>query len=881
MKKSAKIILLLVFVLLLTTACGGRDDQSKESEKAEKTERTTASEREEDDDEDADKADESSLKEFDKPLKSFIDTDKDKVYYYEGDDLKVKMLCAMTEEIMSDKLYYFEGEYQDDQARLHYINDAYYLTDDELMQCYDDVMFILSVRRNTIWLKSPVELGESWQTEYLDAKEGYLDATVTVTDIREDKVTVELKIDDASIPADSAYTIVKSFSEKGNVLGDSLQLQDKTIVQRTADIVYRADDDAEYLNRFTSDLDWISALFDNEPLNEKSMLAEYKADIRAAKTDEKVALTFRTFVKNMLLIQPEKSSLYIEAFNYALAHSDDHLKLTEVLVEATDGTMTEDEYGARMESRAMDELNSAFYTVVDNGFIDPVQVVNDNISPLPHAGDFLGAKYFEEAYLRNGYFVDSNDILISEAMIYDSPYGHYKSRRAIHDAFIDKIETDDQNVINYLKLKVLYSGLFGDLFEALTKNSSDVEYQYDEKIYIPFFIDLLTQSDDFYMALSDAYRQSVEPEMKSLLFEVMRRDDAFASKYNWAVGLTPGSEIEVVASDMGGYNVTLQFSQKLYVALSNYLKSRPDSYYGDKLTAMLNALKDNYMLYNQPLEDLLTEASSDEQIYLYYTLIERVLMRDLEDYKAYKVANSQSDSADYTTVRNLKELVDAIASNAKIDIAPGSYVINSWDNYSTDFVSISDGVLSIYNVDNLTIRCSDGLAQVLSTVYDSVIRISACDNINLEGLRVGQLVDSGCVGYAVELLGSSNINIDNCILFGSGYNSFCAETSNNIALENSVISDAEAEGIMLYSCENVRLNHLKIRGCGDSAIACEDSQNVLIKEVTSALNNNYQDGIALALIRIDSSDVTINNFKMTELNMSLYDKSEDSTVREE
>ncbi len=873
MKARSKIILLLVFVLSFAVACSN-DDVAKETTTS--TEQTTTESVSA-----TTEAAEPSLEAFDMPLMQLIDTEKNKVYHFAKDDIQVKMLCAKVEAMMHGKLYYFEGEYRDDDARLHYINDIYFLTDDQLIQCYDDVMFSLSINHSTLWLKSSFKLGDSWQTEYLDEKEGYLDALVTVTNIQEDQVTVELKIDDSSIAEYSAYTIVKKFPMNGSVLGDGLWLADVGEISYVGDTFYEETSENEYLNRFTSEVEWVKGIFDNEPVVIKSLLAEYKKDIRGCKTDQQVALRFRKFVKNMLPVQPYEPELYVEAFNYALAHGNEHLQLVEVFNDAMDGTMVEDEYMARMESRAMDKLNASLYLVVDTGLIDPQQIVNDKISPIPHAGDFRGAKYFEEAYRRNDYFVDTNDFLISEAMIYESPYGHYKSRSGVYNALINKVKTDDQNVINYLKLKVLYDSSFGDLFEKLSESSPGGVYEYGEEAYIPFFIDLLTQSDDFYAALSDDYRQSVEPIMKGILFEIMSKDDAYLSKYNQAVGLTSDSEIETVAADMAGYNVTLQFNKNLYDALSNYLKNRPDSYYGEQLKALLNALKDNYMLYNKAFEKLLIKISSEEQIYLYYTRLIGVLMRDLEDYKDFKVANQPADSASYTTVYNLKELVDAIAPSARINLAPGSYVINSSETYSSNYASIADGVLSIHDVTDLNIRCDEGLAQILSTVYDSVIRISDCDYVKLDGLRVGHLVDSGCMGFAVELMYSDNIQLNNCILYGSGYNSLHADTCNNIAIDNCVISDTEAEGIVLYDCENVRLNHLMIRDCGDCAIYADNSQKVLIKDVTSAGNHRYNDGIALAMIRIESSDVTITDFRMTEINMSLYDKSEDSTVREE
>ncbi len=873
MKARSKIILLLVFVLLFTVACSNDDVAKETTTSTEQTTTETVSATTE--------AAELSLEAFDMPLMKLIDTEKNKVYHFAKDDMQVKMLCANDEAMMHGRLYYFEGEYQDANSRFHYINDIYFLTDDQLIQCYDDVMFSLSIKHSTLWLKSPLKLGDSWQTEYLDEKEGYLDARLTVTNIGEDQVTVELKIDDSSIAADSAYTIVKKFPIKGSVLGDSLWFKDVGDVHYVGEAFYNATVDQDYLNRFSSEIEWVKGIFKDEPVVIKSQLAAYKTDIRACKTDEQIVLAFRKFAQDMLPVRPTDTALYVEAFNYALAHSKNHLLLADVFNDVMDGTMAEDEYGARMESRAMDELNGALYLAVDQALIDPLQVVNDKVSPIPHAGDFLGAKYFEEAYRRNNYFVDSNDILISEGMLYDSPYGHYKSRSSLYDALIAKIDSDDGDVINFLKLNALYRSLFGDLYEKLSKSNPDGVYEYGEDAYIPFFIDLLTQSDDLYMALSDDYRQSAASTMKDLLFEIMSRDSAYSSKYNQAVGLKDDSEIEFTISDFGGYNVTLQFNQALYTALSNYLKNRPDSYYGEQLMAMLNALKENYMLYNQPLEDMLSAVSSEEQNFYYSTVIESTLKRDLEDYKEIKSTRQQRSQSDYKTVRNLKELVDAIVPGAKINLVPGSYVLSSSDTYISDYAGIKDGVLSIHDVADLTISCNDGLAQILSTVYDSVVRINGCEGVNLEGLRIGHLVDSGCIGYAIEMLNSSNSRISNCILYGSGYNSFYADASNNIALDNCVISDADAEGVVLYSCQNVRLNHLIVRDCGDCAIYCDGSQNVLIKNATSAGNHSYHDGIALALIRIESSDVTISNFKMTELNMSLYDKTEDSTVREE
>ncbi len=871
MKKRKYGVILLVLAMMLLSSCSTNQPMPTETSTTEQTttvEATTAA------------VVKDSLDNFKENLEDYFMTRDETVYHFAAEEQKADLLCASREETDQGVVFIFEGEYRDAADRLQFIDRNFCLTKNKLTASYGEQIESEKLNLGTIWLKSPVKAGDSWQTDYLDEKEGFLDAVVTVTNIQKDYIEVTLQIDDSSIKGDRAYQIVKRFYRDESVLGDQIRLADGQLASKQSDESYRYGGDADYLNRFTSDTEWLSTLYSVNPLTVQARVAQFRQEVRNSKNGDEVLKAFESGLYDVKLIQYYDSVVYVDMFNYALAHSNNHVALAQVFYQQTFASNILEEYTDDIEALNMDMINDCLYLAVDEGVANIRAIIDDERGPIPHAGDFLGAKCLEKIYLENGYFADAPLYMQEDVGSDFSPYGALQSRLSVRQHYLDLIETDDQAVVEFLKLLKIEEMLYDDLYnKAFNKNYPDGFIYYDEADYTPYFIELLSQTDEQYKRLDDKYKRAAKDYMNGILLSVFGVDEMFLSKYNHYTGLTKDSYIEPVLSDDYYINVTCQINPNFYKALRNYVETNKNSYYTELMTEMLDALADNYMIYNQPLEDMMAKICPEYYYYVSDVPSQMVVRQDLVDYREIK-AKQSTDDAGFVTVDSLKALVQEIAPGKKINLKSGSYIVSSSEYYEGEYAYTSGGELWISGVDDLTIRCNDGLAQIFSDQYYSVLKLSQCKNINFSGLRLGHLLDSGCAGYGLDAIECELINVDNCIMFGSGFDASCFESVKDLSITNSVLSDAQSSGASLFSCENVRLQNLIVRDCDDSAIYCDDSKAVLIKDVKTVDNCSSFEVGDRQPIHIYGSEVVISGLDFNEGSQA-YLVDEASTVSNE
>ena len=154
------------------------------------------------------------------------------------------------------------------------------------------------------------------------------------------------------------------------------------------------------------------------------------------------------------------------------------------------------------------------------------------------------------------------------------------------------------------------------------------------------------------------------------------------------------------------------------------------------------------------------------------------------------------------TVSNAEELLAAIASDTKIILEPGKYEITSetrtesWGSYT---VSRN---LYISNINNLEIYGNGQAEIVLDNGYISVIKTYNSSNIVFDGLTVGHDVPQyGCEGegYVFETSYSSNIQINNCDIYGCGVYGIYTRNCLNLTITNSIIRDCMAGIALVYN----------------------------------------------------------------------------------
>lgn len=159
-------------------------------------------------------------------------------------------------------------------------------------------------------------------------------------------------------------------------------------------------------------------------------------------------------------------------------------------------------------------------------------------------------------------------------------------------------------------------------------------------------------------------------------------------------------------------------------------------------------------------------------------------------------------------VNNVYELMEALADDTEIVLAPGRYDISEWgrDNAAQKLVhpfgynELSpaglyrfDG-LEICGFRNLTIRGRD-VASVTAEIvqedrYEPVLNFRNCHGLKLANLRAGHVEGKGyCSGAVLNFAETSGVEIRNADLYGCGTYGYEARNCNGITVYDSVIRD--------------------------------------------------------------------------------------------
>ncbi len=152
-------------------------------------------------------------------------------------------------------------------------------------------------------------------------------------------------------------------------------------------------------------------------------------------------------------------------------------------------------------------------------------------------------------------------------------------------------------------------------------------------------------------------------------------------------------------------------------------------------------------------------------------------------------------------------LIAALASDTKIVLAPGKYVIRAEE----EKIEFSDGevwtfknpkCVDVENISNLTIEGNGKAEVVLDVGTAPVIKLSHSENITISGLILGHDVpEYGCEGegYVIAVNESQNVTVNGCDLYGCGVNGINAWRSGNIVVNNTTIRDCMMNAVEGYS----------------------------------------------------------------------------------
>ncbi len=790
---------------------------------------------------------------FEHNLIDFFQPKVNTVYAFEGSDISAKVVVAARNEMDDVTVYQYEGEYYADAEQvIDYFNAAYQLSEGQLAQIYYDDTFDQTPDYQTVWLKSPVESGDSWRTTYYDRQAGFVDATVTVELAGDDVVAVRLDVDDATADA-ATRSLKRSFVGGdpllgGSLLGDALYWRDDCLTN-TKVYAYQSTNSTEMLKRFYSEISYIKYLFEEDPVVEDYYLGSYKQAVRKAQKNSEVADLMVEYIAAQLddPTEPHGFGKMRDAFNYALKHVDKQFPIVELFAH----TMINSRYyvmGEHAQNYIYDyasNLKSQFFSAMREAGSD-YHIYVEAVDEQPKATDFLGAKYYAKAFRDEAVFITSQ---------YDGQVYYYPSvYRQAHDHFLAEIEADDEQVITFLKLVDL-----PNIESALFYASWPVEIVDDQWYYtdmaklVTYYSDLLTKANQLYDALDENYQSIADIYMDEILYLVFSHLEE-PNKYCANVGLT-AQKTYVTTNEIEFPSYTEMVDMTFYKGLRDYLNGAGGTgYYAAKLGELLDNLERNHYYYNSELDALIYDLHNDYLVDDYFLPDSTYqIMEDLDNfYQDLAVSHDSEIPADAVKVGSVTELVEAIKPGATIILEPKTYFFDKEATYKQRYCSLQEGRLVIVDVDDLTIIADGGLAQFVSNQVGDVMYIYNVKNLKIEGLRVGHLVDQGCSGSAAFIGFAKDVTFKNCILFGCGFNGLDVEESSGIQVSDSVISGCSAYAGKFVNCQNVSFDHVFFRENGLAMLNLENATDVALANCLS--KGNADGGEAL----IEAVNSTVN-----------------------
>ena len=159
-------------------------------------------------------------------------------------------------------------------------------------------------------------------------------------------------------------------------------------------------------------------------------------------------------------------------------------------------------------------------------------------------------------------------------------------------------------------------------------------------------------------------------------------------------------------------------------------------------------------------------------------------------------------------VNNVYELMEALADDTEIVLAPGRYNISEWERgneaqklvHPFGYNELSpaglyrDYGLEICGFRNLAIRGRDTASVTAEIVqedrYEPVLNFRNCHGLQLANLRAGHVQGKGyCSGAVLNFAETSGVEIRNADLYGCGTYGYEARNCHGITVYDSVIRD--------------------------------------------------------------------------------------------
>lgn len=177
------------------------------------------------------------------------------------------------------------------------------------------------------------------------------------------------------------------------------------------------------------------------------------------------------------------------------------------------------------------------------------------------------------------------------------------------------------------------------------------------------------------------------------------------------------------------------------------------------------------------------------------------------------------------TVRNVDELLAALAPDTEILMEPGNYNLCWASDFGGDsgseyysWVDCGDGFeLKLTGLQNVTLRGS-GMEEtkiVTGPRFANVLVLQNCTNVILEDFTAGHTDGGACAGGVVSLLGSMDVEMNRLGLYGCGTVGLQSELCADITVSGCEIYECSSTGIWASRTEGLTVESCTLRNLGE------------------------------------------------------------------
>lgn len=230
------------------------------------------------------------------------------------------------------------------------------------------------------------------------------------------------------------------------------------------------------------------------------------------------------------------------------------------------------------------------------------------------------------------------------------------------------------------------------------------------------------------------------------------------------------------------------------------------------------------------------------------------------------------------TVYNVDQLLDAIAPDAKIHLAPGTYHLDEASNYGKPTGSLyyrwkdtgSGFGLEINGVTGMELIAEDAGKTELTTgeYWADVVLFTDCSDIFLSGITAGHFGGAGgCSGDVLRLQRCSKISMEKMHLYGCGVIGVEAQESADIRIASSEIYECSSSGVAGYGVQGMTVENCVFHDVGRTSdyygasaiVSLSNSENVTVADCE--IRENTADGVLSAW---SCSEVSFRNNRLAD-----------------